>query len=711
MRCGYVCCRPLRGAYAGPDDIPRVLLTGDSWSGFLQLFRCFEVNLEDYPGLEDWGQRGSLTTEFGVRANEFNTAQYLDAVTAELEAYPTIDIVLLCLGGNDFLYGGWTPTMTPAEEDALMASVNSHTEAVIDHALAVRPNIRVVLCGYTFAHHAISGAAQAEINAAHAAFETTRKDLCLAKARTGYLHNLGLIQYHYGIPAESIAAGTVPYPGGIGDGYLPMPGGDPSYFAPIEALVDDDIHLEMSGYDYVTNRCLDEFCLEWLSWPVVLEILPLTKDAKAPQQDFQVTFSEAVTGVDTGDFAVSGGGASAGIVAVSGADAVYTVTADLDGAPGATLEVLDDDSIVDVDTNPLGGPDAGNGGFSYNGALRYADEAVAAGDFEACLAALDEAFKPAEWIVGAGMFLPASCDINGGSITIDPPGFTGNGMLDACEFGVLRACLLDGALDLSGTGGVTHGIAAAAWAHNLARMQTDVGGSDGRALRMLPGLDSILAGMMTLGDSASSSMPTALVFALNAAMEMPPGIVAPYSGNYSLLGQYFGPDGDADGDGYTNLEEYEYCMPIGGQALYIAAALDPGMAAGSDCVNTAGGAYDEGDAFCLTVPEPVDLGAAFQWYKDGQPLESGGFVSGTEYRELHIAYLLPEHSGWYSCAYDDGTKAPGTFGPVELIVEQEQGPAAQGWAMAALACVLCAAGAAALRRRARAIVSAKTPVR
>src|SRR5262249_34563511 len=80
---------------------------------------------------------------------------------------------------------------------------------------------------------------------------------------------------------------------------------------------------------------------------------------------FTVTFSESVTGVDSGDFALTTAGVSgASITNVSGSGSSYTVTVNTGSGDGTIrLDVTDNDSITDAATNPLGGPGAGNGSF------------------------------------------------------------------------------------------------------------------------------------------------------------------------------------------------------------------------------------------------------------------------------------------------------------------------------------------------------------
>ena len=82
---------------------------------------------------------------------------------------------------------------------------------------------------------------------------------------------------------------------------------------------------------------------------------------------FTVTFSEAVSGVDTGDFSLTTTGNLNGafVANVSGAGNTFTVTVGTGiGDGGLRLDVLDDDSIVNASGSPLGGAGAGNGTFT-----------------------------------------------------------------------------------------------------------------------------------------------------------------------------------------------------------------------------------------------------------------------------------------------------------------------------------------------------------
>ncbi|NWG07049.1 MAG: hypothetical protein HXY35_10250 [Chloroflexi bacterium] len=96
--------------------------------------------------------------------------------------------------------------------------------------------------------------------------------------------------------------------------------------------------------------------------------------ASAETVRFIVTFSETVTGVDLSDFALTTTGAvDAWIANVSGTGTAYTVTVKIKTGKGTLrLDVVDDDSIKNLDSNPLGGAGLGNGNFA-DGEMYFID--------------------------------------------------------------------------------------------------------------------------------------------------------------------------------------------------------------------------------------------------------------------------------------------------------------------------------------------------
>ncbi len=86
--------------------------------------------------------------------------------------------------------------------------------------------------------------------------------------------------------------------------------------------------------------------------------------------DYALTFSEAVTGVDSSDFdLIVSGVTGAAVTNVSGSGSSYTITVSTGTGEGTLqLRLLDDDTIRDSATNRLGGTGANNGtlvGQSY----------------------------------------------------------------------------------------------------------------------------------------------------------------------------------------------------------------------------------------------------------------------------------------------------------------------------------------------------------
>lgn len=98
--------------------------------------------------------------------------------------------------------------------------------------------------------------------------------------------------------------------------------------------------------------------------PTVLSIVRASADPTgAGTVSWTVTFSESVSGVDSGDFALANGGLTGpAITGVSGSGASYTVTANTGSGAGTLgLNLVDNDSILDSFNTPLGGAGAGNG--------------------------------------------------------------------------------------------------------------------------------------------------------------------------------------------------------------------------------------------------------------------------------------------------------------------------------------------------------------
>ena len=114
----------------------------------------------------------------------------------------------------------------------------------------------------------------------------------------------------------------------------------------------------------------DEFYTIDKTFPSVVAIIRNDPDPTAAASvDFAVTFDEAVAGVDELDFelTVSGDIVDPEIDSISGGPQSYIVTVNTGSGTGEgtiRLNLLDDDTIHDTASNPLGGPGQGNGDHS-----------------------------------------------------------------------------------------------------------------------------------------------------------------------------------------------------------------------------------------------------------------------------------------------------------------------------------------------------------
>lgn len=100
--------------------------------------------------------------------------------------------------------------------------------------------------------------------------------------------------------------------------------------------------------------------------PAVVRITrAVNNPVSAASVDFNVTFTEDVTGVDVTDFQINTNLSGTSVQAVNGSGSIYTVTvATGTGNGNLRLDLIDDDSITNSLSAPLGGTDPSNGNFS-----------------------------------------------------------------------------------------------------------------------------------------------------------------------------------------------------------------------------------------------------------------------------------------------------------------------------------------------------------
>jgi outer membrane protein assembly factor BamB len=123
------------------------------------------------------------------------------------------------------------------------------------------------------------------------------------------------------------------------------------------------------GATYLTSAGeVDIFLAKFSGSPAVAGVeLAGVQPSAGSTVDYVITFSDAVTGVDTSDFVVSTTGTVDGafVTNISGSDTTFTVTVNIGIGTGTIrLDLIDDDSVVNDVANPLGGAGAGNGDFT-----------------------------------------------------------------------------------------------------------------------------------------------------------------------------------------------------------------------------------------------------------------------------------------------------------------------------------------------------------
>lgn len=240
----------------------RILLAGDSFSALTYAYGSLPKALELF-GHGAVEVVGAATAIGGSTAATWNSPEFLQLLSAELDAHPTVDVVQLSLGAND-LSLAWTTALTAEQSTLLFDTIAADVDAVVGHLLAQRPDLSVVLLGYDYpnfvelapvgtAPHsywtAIGSPTPLQLNLAYAELEARKRDLALAHPRVEYQQNLGLMQVVYGYPSLGVPPLAVPLPG-VAPGYGPFPGGAPAFPSPPESL-DDAVHLSATGYDWM----------------------------------------------------------------------------------------------------------------------------------------------------------------------------------------------------------------------------------------------------------------------------------------------------------------------------------------------------------------------------------------------------------------------------------------------------------------------------
>ncbi|MEZ5462282.1 hypothetical protein [Dokdonella sp.] len=287
----------MAGACSSTTPTPRVLLAGDSWAQYMwdddahnEIFdkfgmadrRAVSRSLGSNPG------PGHIGFEYAVSGSEarewVDTASYpwIANVNAELQALPTIDTVMLSIGGNDVLAGksggGWYKDMdldVAGSEEAFFTRLLDDSTTIANAITSAHPQVDVLLSSYEYPNFNVGFwcfvyacpkrrdlsrdpdndlITDAELNGMMLNIESRRIAWTNSDSRLFFDHGVGEMHYYYGDGVT--AAGILPRPGQSAPDYLPFPAGNPNRpslrenFRRPNGIDADPIHLDAEAYLY-----------------------------------------------------------------------------------------------------------------------------------------------------------------------------------------------------------------------------------------------------------------------------------------------------------------------------------------------------------------------------------------------------------------------------------------------------------------------------
>jgi len=241
----------LAASSAGAQE-SRILLVGDSWVDQAFAAGAFDIALQN-EGLGQFSSEGAVTAIGGTTAAQWATAPFLALIDGELATHPTIDIVHLSVGGNDFL--GAPPG---TDIVALAVQILDDIDTIVAHIHGIDPSIKVVIANYDYV--------PASFNAELAVITQLMIDQASVTPNAFALNYMGVLHHAFGYPGE-FAAGATPLPGGY-PSYIPLQGGDPA-FPGHPDFFDDAIHPNDPSYVRLAEHAVDEFYAQFLDPPPV----------------------------------------------------------------------------------------------------------------------------------------------------------------------------------------------------------------------------------------------------------------------------------------------------------------------------------------------------------------------------------------------------------------------------------------------------------
>ena len=283
--------------------VKKVLIAGDSWAQYMsddgtynKVFDKFGHADKDLvgPSLGANPGPGYTGTEYAISGSEAkhwaNRTSYpwITNVINEINANPSIETVILSIGGNDILAGksggGWYKDMdldVPGSEAALFATIKANTFVIIDDILAAHPNVEILLSSYDYPNFntgifcfayacpkrndlsrnpSTDLITDAELNQMMITIETERITWLAQEPRLKFANAIGLSHYYYG--DGTTAAGLLPLPQQTPPYSTAFYGGNklkPSIRSNFRSAL-DPIHLSAAAYEYkIIHQTMNNF--------------------------------------------------------------------------------------------------------------------------------------------------------------------------------------------------------------------------------------------------------------------------------------------------------------------------------------------------------------------------------------------------------------------------------------------------------------------
>ncbi len=287
----FFCCLLIAGCL--PEK--RLLVTGDSWAFISELFSVYE-NPTQY-GVE-------YLAYMGTTAQNYPTEEMQNILIAN----PSVDIVILSIGGNDLMSHA-NASDTPAEKEAILDDIGQNIVEIVNDILTMpeRDDVRIALLTYDYGNfdetldcneasdfcqlnkdiyeslgspesalivnEYLTGLGQVKWEIANNEFYIESNSVKYEiedASRVEVVNNFGLMQYNFGYPESECGFARYEVPLPDYDEWGIIPGGDMSCYSPPGAMLTfplihvDTYHLRPLSYQIISDNVMDRVVTDWL---------------------------------------------------------------------------------------------------------------------------------------------------------------------------------------------------------------------------------------------------------------------------------------------------------------------------------------------------------------------------------------------------------------------------------------------------------------